>query len=192
MIYSITGKIVAQRDNFVVLDVHGVGFKIFTTPRTLGAFSLGSELMTLYCHLQLKEDGLELYGFKEEAELNFFELLISISGVGPRSALAVLQVANLKDLAAAIQEGRPDILTKASGIGRKTAERIIVELRGKVKTEESEATVRKMSTDADLVETLISLGYSRDQARAALAKVEDKIVDLEARLKAALKVLSAK
>ena len=97
-----------------------------------------------------------------EPELRFFELLISVSGVGPKSALSVLDVGELSDLAAAIAENRPDLLTRASGVGRKTAERVIVELRTKIRLPSSEGAVRRMDVDADLVETLASLGYRRE------------------------------
>src|ERR1700733_232500 len=98
-------------------------------------------------------------------------MLISVSGVGPKSALSILDIAQLDELSAAIKEGRPDLLTKAAGIGRKTAERVIIELRGRVQSSRSGAITEKMQTDSDLVEALMSLGYHRDQARAALAKV---------------------
>ncbi len=190
MIYSVSGKVVSRGDNFLIMEAAGVGFKIFTNQRTLAALPLEGNAAKLFCHLRVKEDGLDLYGFYDEHELHFFELLISVSGVGPRSGLAVLQVAELKHLAAAIKEGRPDVLTRASGIGRKTAERIIIELRGKVEAEKSESVVKKMEADSDLVETLVGLGYGRDQARSALSKVDEKVLDLETRLKAALKILS--
>jgi holliday junction DNA helicase RuvA len=127
-----------------------------------------------------------------EDELQFFEMLISVSGVGPKSALAILDVAKLDELSAAIKEDRPDLLTRASGIGRKTAERVIIELRTKVQSVKSGSMVEKMETDADLVEALSSLGYRREEARAALGKVDVKVVGVEARLKAALGILGKK
>jgi Holliday junction DNA helicase RuvA len=140
----------------------------------------------------VREDALDLFGFTSEGELQFFEMLISVSGVGPKSALAILDTAPLDELSAAIKEGRPDLLTRAAGIGRKTAERVIVELRSKVQSSKSGAVVDKMQTDSDLVEALMSLGYHRDQARAALAHVDEKVVGTEARLRAALAVLANK
>jgi len=101
-------------------------------------------------------------------------------------------VGHLDELSAAIKEGRPDLLTRAAGIGRKTAERVILELRSKVESVKSGAVVEKMQTDSDLVEALTSLGYRRDEARAALSKVGDEIEGTENRLKAALKILSTK
>lgn len=187
-----SGKLTAKSGQFAVVDAAGLGLKIFTNARNLGKLPpLGGEVK-FFCHLHMREDGLELYGFLDEVELGFFELLISVSGVGPKSALSVLEIAEIKNLSAAIKENRPDLLTRASGIGRKTAERIILDLKSKVQAKESGAVVQKMESDSDLVETLVSLGYKRDVAKAALSKVGEKVVGLEARLKEALSILGGK
>lgn len=188
VIHSLRGRVTAKENGYAILETGGVGFKIFITEKTARDLLLGSEA-GVFTHLQVKEDALDLYGFVNPEELRFFELLISVSGVGPKSALAILEVGTLKELCAAIEQGRPDLLTRASGIGRKTAERIIVELRGKVTSAEPEETVRKMEGDSDLVETLIGLGYRRDQAKSAVSKVDSGVSGLESRLKAALKIL---
>jgi len=192
MIYSISGKLISKGANLAVVEVSGIGLKIFTNARTLNALPPAGANVQFFTHLHVREDALDLFGFLDPEELRFFELLISVSGVGPKSALSVLEVSELKNLSAAIKEGRPDLLTRASGIGGKTAERIILELKSKVSAAKSEATVGKMDTDADLVETLVGLGYRKEQAKAALGKVDEKVTNLEARLKAALKFLSGK
>jgi len=171
------------------VELAGLGFKIFVAARTLGR--LRGESAEFFTHLHVKEDALDLYGFLSRAELKFFEQLISISGVGPKSALSIMDVAEIEKIIAAIQEGRPDLLTEASGIGRKTAERIIVELRGKVAATGSGEIVKTMESDADILETLVSLGYKKDAARAALEKLEKGVRGAEARIKAALKILSS-
>ena len=135
---------------------------------------------------------MDLYGFSTEPELDLFEQLISVSGVGPKSALSIMDISDLQGLIAAIQEGRPDLLTQASGIGRKTAERIILDLRNKVATTGANASVRRMDADSDLIETLVNLGYRREQAKVALEKVDKETSGLEDRLKAAFKILSGK
>ncbi len=190
MIYSLQGKLAHKKDNFAVLEAGGIGFRMWTNSRTLRELSVGEEVR-FFCHLHAHELALELYGFLREEELLFFEQLIGISGIGPKSALAILEVAEFKNLLAAIKEGRPDLLVRASGVGRKTADRIILELRGKIKSDQSGESVKKMESDADLVETLASLGYSRDQARSALEKVTGGGT-IETRLKEALKLLSGK
>jgi len=192
MIHSVSGKIAAKSDRFVVVEVGGFGLKIATNGETIKALPAVGAPATLFCHLHVREDALDLYGFSAEDELEFFELLISVSGVGPRSALSILDVANLGELSAAIKEGRPDLLTRASGIGRRTAERVIVELKTKVQSATSGLVIEKMETDADLVEALTSLGYRRDEAHAALGKVDETVRGAEERLKAALAVLGKK
>ena len=191
MIHQLSGQVASIGENFFVLETGGIGFKVFSAKRMLGKLLVGKELK-IFSHLHGREDGLDLYGFPTEEELKFFELLISVSGVGPKSALSVLDVAGLKELTSAIKESRPDLLTRASGIGRKTAERIIVELRTRVQAEKSEAVVKRMESDADLLETLVGLGYRREQAKAALEKIDHAVTNFEERLKAALKNLSLK
>lgn len=188
MIYSVKGPVAAVSENFVVVEVGGMGLKVFMSERGRKGLTLGSET-SLFCHLHVREDALDLYGFRNAEELEFFELLLGISGVGPKSALAVLDVAGLEELAAAIQEGRPDLLTKASGIGRKTAERVVLELKGKIRAGGAEDLVKKMEGDSDLLETLVGLGYRRDQAKSALEKVKKETTGLEARLREALRAL---
>jgi Holliday junction DNA helicase RuvA len=194
MIYSVSGKLALKEDGFVVVEVGGLGVKLYASKQTIGALPAagrGAEIK-FFSHLNVKEDALDLYGFSTQEELAFFELLISVSGVGPKSALAILDVGPLGELSAAIKEGRPDLLTRAAGVGRKIAERVILELKAKVKSVSSGAVVEKMQTDSDLVEALVSLGYRRDEARAALGKVDAAVTGTEDRLKAALRILSTK
>jgi Holliday junction DNA helicase RuvA len=189
MIYSVAGTLASKSDKFVIVEAGGFGLKIFMRARSIAALPVEGMHAKLFTHFQVREDGMDLYGFTSEEERGYFELLISVSGVGPKSALSILDVASLDELAAAIKEGRPDLLTRASGIGTKIAERIIIDLRGKVQSLSSGATVEKMEADADLVEALSNLGYRREEARAALNKVGDEVVGVEGRLKAALKIL---
>lgn len=192
MLYSVAGKLALKSDRFVVVAAGGLGIKLFASKQTLTAFPAAGTDVKLFTHLYVREDALDLYGFFSPEELDFFEMLISVSGVGPKSALSILDVAKLDELSAAIKEGRPDLLTRASGIGRKTAERIIVELRTKVQSAKSGLVVEKMEGDTDIVEALAGLGYRREAARAALAKIDPKTHGTEDRLKAALSALAKK
>lgn len=192
MLYSASGKLALKSERFVVVEAGELGLKIAIGGRTLAALPAVGSSVKVFTYLHMREDGLELYGFLSEKDLVFFEMLISVSGVGPKSALAILDVAKLDELAAAIKEGRPDLLTRASGIGRRTAERIIVELRTKVQSARSGLVVEKMEGDADILEALAGLGYRREEARIALARIDQKIVGTEERLKAALAVLAKK
>jgi Holliday junction DNA helicase RuvA len=192
MIYSISGILTVKEANFIVVETGGLGLKLFVSKRTLEALSTTGTQTKFFTHMHIKEDAMDLFGFMSAEEMEFFEMLISVSGVGPKSGLSILDIAMLDELSAAIKEGRPDLLTKASGIGRKTAERVIIELRNKVQSAKSGAVVEKMQTDSDLVEALASLGYHKDQARAALSKVGEEVTGTEARLRAALAVLANK
>ncbi len=189
MLYSVSGELVQKAERFVVVEAGGLGFRISTNERTIKELPGAGAAVKLFTHLHVREDGVELYGFLTEGDIAFFEMLISVSGVGPKSALSVMDVARLDELSAAIKEGRPDLMTRASGIGRKTAERIIVELRAKVQSAKSGLVIEKMEGDADIVEALVGLGYRRDEARASLAKADPKLDGTEARLKAALALL---
>ena len=192
MIQSISGILKDKSAGGAVVEVGGVGLCLFVSERDLAALPPLGENVSLHSHLHVREDAFELYGFTNKAGLDFFKLLIGVSGVGPKSALAVLSAAELNGLLAAIKEGRPDLLTKAPGIGRKTAERIILELRGKIKSPHSEELVGGMERDADLLDMLVGLGYKRDQARAAIEKSGGEAEGFEDRFRAALKILGKK
>lgn len=193
MIYSLRGTADFLGGDFLVVSVGGVSFKVFLSRGDLEvAKDLLGQSISLFSFLRVKEDGLDLYGFFEKDGLVFFELLNSVSGIGPKSALAILGVSNLNELKAAIAEGRIDLLTKVSGVGAKTAERIVLELRDKIKSMGTEGTVKKMEEDNDIVSALVGLGYSKDQVIGALKNVSQDKSGLEDRLKEALKILGGK
>lgn len=189
MIYSISGKLSNRGENFVVVDIGGVGFKVFLSARTAKSLPRIGEDINLATYLYVREDALELYGFLSESERDFFVQLNAVSGIGPKSALGVLSVARVDELAVAINAGKTELLTRVSGIGRKTAERIVLELKGKIKagSADSLGTLGRMESDVDAEEALVGLGYTRQQAKEALAKIDPKITKLEDRIKEALK-----
>lgn len=191
MIHTLSGIFDMKGDNFAVVNVGGVGYKVFGTKRFLESAEAGAPAK-IFTHYYLRENAAELYGFPAKEELAFFELLTSVSGVGPKSALAIMNTAPLKDLTAALGEGRPDLLTQASGIGRKIAERIVVDLRGKIASISSVETVARMEKDVDLQDALVGLGYRRQEAQTAIAKIPVEFKTLEERLKAALRTLRGK
>jgi len=193
MIYTVSGRLSVKKENFAVVDIAGVGMKLFLHRRGLDSLPPLGETVKFFSYLHVREDALELYGFQNEEELKLFELLNSVSGIGPKSALGILDVAPIKELTSAIKEGRADLMTRASGVGSKTAERIILELRNKVSVQHSEEAVKKMESDADIVETLSGLGYRKEEIKSALQRLpEGAGTGLEERLKAALKLLSRK
>jgi Holliday junction DNA helicase RuvA len=192
MIHSLQGTLVEKKDNWFALGIGGFAFRIKTSSNVLRSLPQIGNSVKVYTHLHVREDALELYGFLDENDLSFFELLISISGIGPKSAIGILGVEKVEKLKAAISEGKTELLTKASGIGKKTAERIILELRNKLIQEGSEKIVGMMESDHDIVEALHNLGYTKSQAKETLSKVDSKITKTEERIKEALKLLKSK
>lgn len=175
-------------DRFLIVDVNNTGYKIFVTPKTLKN-AKKDENFSLWTHLHVREDALELYGFTEYAEMEFFEALIQISGIGPKSALGVLSVAPLDTIKKAISSGETSYLTKVSGIGRKTAEKIVLELREKLGALESQES-GMFKDDQDVLSALESLGYSRQEAREAMKQISGTTTGISERVKEALKMLS--
>lgn len=187
MIAKLKGKIEYLKDNYAVVDVAGVGYKVFLAPYTAGKIA-GMESVDLFIHTHVREDALDLYGFLTVEELEMFELLISISGVGPKSGLGILTVAPPKTIKTAILNEDSSILTKVSGVGKKTAQRIILELKNKV-ADMPEADKENAVSDSDAIEALVSMGYSVSEARDSLKEVPADIQDIGQRVKLALKNL---
>lgn len=186
MIGSIQGKVSYKGTNFIILEVNGVGYKVFIIPTLLATTKTDQDLK-LFTLTYVREDQITLYGFTTMEELQFFELLLTVSGVGPKSAIGIMSLADINMLKSAIVSEDPSVFTKVSGIGRKTAERVIVELKEKLKTETQSAPIAREHSDA--LDALISLGYSGQQARGAL---KDLPVDasLQTKIKMALKNLN--
>ncbi len=181
MIASLAGTVTARDEKSFVVDVHGVGLRVFALARTLEQFPLQSTAK-LFTHLNVREDALELYGFATVQEHRLFERLLSVSGVGPKVALGVLSAASVSDLETAIERGDAKVLTKVSGVGTKTAERIIVDLRGKL----SDVQTTDDGSLSSVIDALMSLGYTNREAReAATATPSDQPV--ASRVKAALR-----
>ncbi|PIR86842.1 MAG: Holliday junction branch migration protein RuvA [Candidatus Harrisonbacteria bacterium CG10_big_fil_rev_8_21_14_0_10_49_15] len=187
MIYSISGTLRLKQATSAVIQADCVAYRVYTSASTIAALPATGEPVEFLTHLHVREDSQELFGFLTAAELELFEALIGISGVGPRSALNVMSVAPVEQLTAAINEGRADLLKKASGVGGKTAERIVLELKGKLSIGDTGQTVGQMDADVDLEETLVGLGLTRASARAAIAKIDPELRGFNDRLKAALK-----
>jgi Holliday junction DNA helicase RuvA len=189
MIYTLAGRVSLKAQNFFVLDVGGVGFKVFSNQDSLAKVVEG-ESAKIFCFLYVREDQLELYGFAEEQALKLFEMLNTVSGIGPKTALGILDTDSVPNIMAAILEKKVEFLTRTSGIGRKTAERIILELHNKIKLPESKALTEKMSLDIEVEEALAGLGYRRADIKKALAGVGPEAKTLEERLRKTLKILS--
>ncbi|MFA5987688.1 MAG: Holliday junction branch migration protein RuvA [Candidatus Paceibacterota bacterium] len=190
MIGRLRGKIVYSSENYAILEPgNGVGYKINILADT--AIDLTKKTLeetTFWIEDVTREDSHELYGFLEEIELNYFRLLMSVSGIGPKKALAILSIAPPETLRKAVVSGNSKYLTNVSGIGPKNAEKIIIELRDKLSSKTTD-TGMALNDDSDVIEAVKSLGYSAAQAREAIKNIKDDITDVGQRVKETLKIL---
>lgn len=195
MISHLRGTVIFKDTRFCVLDVGGVGYKVFLSDETLRSLKIDAPA-EFWTHLAVRENALDLYGFAEKDSLALFELLINISGIGPKTALGVINVASAQTLRRAVSAGDLAYLTKVSGIGRKLAEKIILELREKIAdlpgADGDESTSGDLRGETDALEALKSLGYSERDARDALKKITaagGEQLSAGEKVKKALKVL---
>jgi Holliday junction DNA helicase RuvA len=189
MIARIEGIIVHVAEKFIIVNVSGVGYKLSVTSESLASSVLG-EHTSFWVHTAVRENSIDLYGFKNINEMSFFELLLDVSGIGPRSALSILAIAPIDTLKRAIATGDTGYLNKVSGIGKKTAEKIIIELRDKLQDFKNDGdTPGLLRDESDIIEALKSLGYSQNEARDALKQVPPTTIGTNSRIKEALQVL---
>lgn len=186
MIGYLKGNIVSQDLKSVILNVSGVGYKIYTNTAMLE--SLKSKEVEFWTYLAVRENALDLFGFRTKEELEFFELLISVSGIGPKSAMGILTIATISNLKHAISAGDTSHLIKVSGVGKKNAEKIVIELKDKIQGLAPDSSYPN-SSDVDALEALKSLGFGEREVREALKKVSDTL-DTGEKVKKALKLLS--
>jgi Holliday junction DNA helicase RuvA len=191
MIASLTGRLTAVEKDAVVVEVGGVGFRVYV-PRGLldQCGPLGSTL-SLYTHLHVREAELTLYGCAAEDDLDLFELLLGVSGVGPKVGLALLSTLSADEVRAAIASEQDKVLSKVPGIGSKTAKKIILDLKDKVQAPEElvlqpEGLVELAVEDEEVLGALTMLGYSVVEAQTALQHVPANVRGVEERLRAAL------
>ncbi len=188
MIAKLTGTVSHRGSGFVVLDAGPVGYKVFVKNATMEEIvKAGTQPVTLLTYLAVKENGMDLYGFLHRETMEFFELLLTVTGIGPKSALAILNIAPVPTLQSAIASGDPSQLTKTTGIGTKRAERIVMELKDKLEVGAGELAVHQDASD--VLEALKALGYSQKEARDALQKLPKTGGTAEEKIKQALKTL---
>ncbi len=196
MYYYISGKIAKLDVNHAVIDAGGVGYLIYISSSTLGKLA-GKDTAKLYTHYVVREDAQELYGFYDESELSTFRLLISVSGVGPKAALAILSVLTPEKLALAVASGDVKSISTAQGVGKKIAERVVLELKDKlasgitIDARSSQAGDTLVFTDnsSEAVNALVVLGYSRSDAMRAVGSVDKSVVSIEDIIRESLKKL---
>src|SRR3989344_8068012 len=177
-------------DGAALIDVHGVGYAVHVTAPTLARLIDGKSEASLFIHTSVREDALDLYGFETGEELVFFKQLTSVSGIGPKSALGILNLSEVSHLKRTIMQGDAVALTRVHGIGKKSAERIVVELRDKVSSERG-ATGGARGVDAEVVDALLALGYRAEEARTALKEIGQDDAGVSERVAAALKYLGS-
>ncbi len=191
MIRQVRGTVITVGSNFLVIEVGnavaGIGLRIFAPEPTAARFRAGDNL-SLFTHLQVRETELSLYGFEELDELVIFEALLGVSGVGPKVALATLSTLTPDALRLAVANKEPGIVARVPGIGKRTAEKVIVDLKDKLAPVEGElaALATTLDADAEVMEALTGLGYSVVEAQRALQQIPDDITGVEERLRMAL------
>lgn len=199
MLYNIKGKLTVTDVNFIVVECGGVGFKCYTTLNTVKTIGeLGKEV-NVYTHLAVREDAMDLYGFATLAELDAFKLLITVSGIGPKAAVAILSELTPDKLSICIASGDAKSITRAQGVGKKTAERVVLELKDKmgaisVSGDVSDAvnsalSVSEGSNTAEAVEALVALGYSQSDASIVVGGM-DKSLSVDEMIRLGLKQLA--
>lgn len=177
MFYYLKGTVVHTCENFAVLDIGGIGFKIYSSLSSLSKITQNNNYI-FYTYTNIREDAFDIYGFITQEELNFFEMLLSVSGVGPKAALAVLSALSPSGVATAVLTNDAKAISAAQGVGMKTAQRIILELQSKISGEDLLQNVSEndnflnMSANNDAVAALMALGYNATEAKRAIAAAE--------------------
>lgn len=189
MIAYIEGEVILRKEGFIIVRTGGVGYKVFVLPR----LDVSGERIALFTHLAVREDAQTLFGFGSHEEMELFEILIGVSGVGPKAGLGILSIADPGTIKLAIAKEDAGILTRVSGIGKKTAERVILELKNKFSFADVSAVglsldEREIMDQQDVIEALEGLGYGQAEARKALAKLPRE-KSLEEKIRLALKEL---
>lgn len=192
MIYSLSGTLAEKRNDEVVIVCGGVGFRVAVPLPTAAAAPAVGQPFTIYTHMQVKEDGMELFGFADKEARNIFKMLISVSGVGPKAALSILSVLQPEKIFLAISAGDHKAFTACQGIGPKIAQRLVLELKDKVSAVagglsiEDVAAAPAAGAAAQAVGALVALGYSQSEAATAIAKL-DGTLPVEEMIKQALR-----
>ena len=193
MIGYLEGELIKKYDRRCILKCGSLGYRIFMTNSTLNKLQENTDTVKVFTYPHIREDIQELYGFLRPDELELFEMLITVSGVGPKSALTLVDEVPFEMLVAAITRGEEGILRRVSGVGQKTAQKIIIDLKTKalaLVTAATQAVSQTVSEDVDIWEALQSLGYSAYQAREAVKKIPVGIKGVSGRIAEALKVLA--
>jgi Holliday junction DNA helicase RuvA len=191
MISYLEGKVIASDERSLIIQAGTLGWRVFCGETTLAKVRKNEERASLFTHLHSREDLQELYGFLSYNELRLFELLLTVSGVGPRSAQLIIDSLSAETVVGAIQAKKSEVFTSVSGIGAKLSQKIIIDLEPRLKLLGLTAGTLPQSfeEERDAIDALRSLGYSRNEAKAALEKVSEETHGVSQRVEEALKVL---
>lgn len=198
MIYNLNGKLTYVDPTFIVIECGGVGFKCFASTTTITSISTVGTNVNVLTYMSVKEDSIDLYGFATQEELNAFKLLISVSGIGPKAAMAILSVLPPDRLSVAVSSGDVKVIQSAQGVGKKTAERVVLELKdkmvgiGSARTNtivEGIQSVAQSDNAQEAVEVLVSLGFNQSEA-ASVVGTMDKSLSVDEMIRKGLKSLS--
>ena len=193
MIATLEGTLEYRGVDSVIIKVGGIGFQVHVSGSTLSQLGAIKDKVSLYTHLHLREDNVSLYGFASEEELALFKNLISVSGIGPKIALALLSALNPEQVAMAITGGNVDVISQVPGVGKKIAGRLVVELKGKLEREWKGVVLPLAAENTDAIAALSTLGYSLREATQAVSNLPDaKELTLEEKVRMALQHLAAK
>ena len=187
MIATLQGTVTARGEDFIVVETGGIGFKVYVPMPLLARWGKQGRQVQLFTHHHQRENEMSLYGFESEEELSFFGLLLGVSGIGPRLALSAFSVTTVESLRLAVAKGDVEYLTRIPGIGKKTAQRVVLDLKGKLEVEELVSAAPLSPLDEEVIGALTSLGYSLSEAREALASLPEEEMALEERLMLALR-----
>jgi len=193
MISTLRGRLEARQGDRLVISLGALSVTVFVPTRVTEQIGVIGDPVTLYTHLHVREDALTLYGFAQADERDLFELLLTVTGVGPRVALALLSALPAESLRAAIAGGDSDTLMRVPGVGKKIAGRIILDLRGKIAAPATAPTVELRGVEREVMMALTNLGYSIADAQEAVRAVpDDPSLPLEERVRLALRALASR
>lgn len=188
MIGLLTGKIALRNDPYLIVEVHGVGYRVLASSQVLISSHI-DDTVTLFIHTHVREDALELFGFPTEQDLKVFEYLISVNGIGPKTAMGVFAIGSREEILSAIRKADVDFFTGVPRLGRKNAQKIIIELKNKLGSREDLDLTEGGDEVQDVVSALVSMGFSEREARIAVKGIGEKGNNTSEKIRLALKQL---
>lgn len=186
MIGFLKGKVIFKGEKFIILDVKGVGYKVFLSQKTLSKIAKIGQFLKIFCFLEVKENALDLYGFLSQKELQTFEFLNNIPSIGPKSALEVASIGSLQEIQKALEREDKKVIEQIYSIGKKKGQRIILEISREIKKAKPQKTIQK----DEVYQALKNLGFSTTEIKRVLSRISPTITKTEEKIKEALKILS--